>query len=240
MSISKPGNMGAIRDRVRSYLVGTRSYTVDPTLPAVVVRAPVETGLSRFINVENIPNLEDLPFIPERMRDFAFRYSTEYMPVKQWAKVYNCSVETIRGWLSHEGVRAYIAVCRFEQRMFNLAQHLTMQRNVYKTINTILNTKITADTIGPIVSMAKFVYQILHDPQGASDRAKGTLNVNIGYGSPPQVETDSPYAQEGNPYANKTIRNVTPKQLQALQSDIDELEIMYKVLGAGPGDPDAE
>ena len=126
MRTNSPALMDAIRARVRSYLVETRTYSVDPTLPAVVVRAPVETGLSRFINVDNIPNLEDLPFIPERMRDFAFRYATEYMPVKQWAKVYNVSPETIRSWLSHEGVRAYIAVCRFEQRMFNLAQHLTM------------------------------------------------------------------------------------------------------------------
>lgn len=219
--------MEQIRNRVRSYLVATRSEVIDKNSPATFVRAPVECGLSRFIEVDNIPRLEDLPFIPERMRDFSFRYSTEYKPIKVWAKEYNVSEETINKWLRHEGVRAYIAVCRYEQRMFNLAQHITIQRNVYKTINNILNTKLTADTIGPIVSMTKFMYEVLHDPRRAGDRAKGTLNVNIGFGNTPPTP-DSPYAVEGNPYASN--RNVTSKQLESLQSDIDELSILYRVI----------
>jgi len=232
---TKP-NMDAVRNRVRSYLVGTRSFDIDPNKPTAIVRAPVEVGLSRFISVDNIPRLEDLPFIPERMRDFSFRYATEYMPVKAWANVYNVDPDTIKKWLAHEGVRAYISVCRYEQRMFNLAQHLTMQRNVYKTINSILSHKVTADTIGPIVSMAKFVYQILHDPQGAGDRAKGVLNINLGYGQQ-QIPAESPYASNGNPYA-KAERDVTPKQLAAMKADIEELEILYQVLGTE--EPDAE
>lgn len=218
-----------IRSRVCRYLGEVRSGEIDIDAPVALVRAPVEAGLSKFIDVANIPKLDDLPFIPERMRDFSFRYATEYLPVKQWAREYNCTEETIQKWLRHEGVRAYIAVCRYEQRMYNLAQHVTMQKNVYKAINSILNTKITADTIGPMVSLSKFVYMILHNPQGANDSEKGTLNLNIGIGSM-QTPAGSPYSSVDNPYA-LAERDVTPKKLSELQSDLEELNILYKVLG---------
>lgn len=185
--------------------------------PTAMVLAPVEAGISRFIDVENLPSLDDLPFIPERMRDFAYRYATEYKPHKFWAKEYGVVVTTIETWLRHEGVRAYIAISRFEQRMFNLAQHVIMQRNVYKTINAILTTKITADTIGAITQMAKFVYQILVNPQEAAKPTKGMLNVNIGYPASVAPNNGNPYTQE---------RNVTPLQLEKLKEEIEELDIM--------------
>jgi len=197
--------------------------------PAVMVLAPVEAGISRFIDVSELPDLKDLPFIPERMRDFAFRYATEYKPYRFWAKEYGISARTVEAWLRHESVRAYIAICRFEQRMFNMAQHVIMQRNVYRTINTILTTKITSDTIGPIVSMAKFIYQVLINPSEAGDRAKGTLNLNIGFPT-------SPSGDNGNPYARE--RSVTPKLLESLKAEIDELDVIAEGISRHKGDGD--
>jgi len=213
--------LGKLRKRTQMYLGRVPGRRIKDDEPTVMVLAPVEAGVSQFIDVDELPDLKDLPFIPERMRDFAFRYATEYKPYRFWAKEYGVGDLTIGKWLRHEGVRAYIAVCRFEQRMFNLAQHITMQRNVYRTINAILTTKITVNTIGPIAQMARFVYQILVDPSEASDRAKGTLNVNIGLPSDPP--------DKANPYTRE--RNVTPKQLDALQVEIEELEIIAKGFG---------
>lgn len=224
-----------LRVRVDSFVSRVPIREINPNEPAAIVRAPIDAGGGKFIDVTNLPSLDDLPFIPERMRDFAFRYATEYMPMRMWAKEYNCAQGSIEKWLRHEGVRAYIAVCRYEQRMYNLAQHVTMQRNVYRTINKILNHKLTADTIGPITSMAKFVYEILHDPQTARTRAKGVFNVNIGVGnSPGSDDPDSPYATEGSPY--RAVRDVTPKQIAALEADIEELEILAKAMDKNGGD----
>lgn len=214
-----------LRDRVKDYLGQNSVQEIDPDRPTALVKAPVEVGHNTFIRVDDIPDLNNIPFIPERMRDFAFRYATEYKPNAEWAKEYGVGPVTIGTWLRNEGVKSYIALVRYEQRMYNLAQHTNMQRNVYKTINKILSdVNITADTIGPIVSMAKFVYQILHNPSDASDRAKGALNVNIGFGQNSPVterDTSNPYAQE---------RNVTPKELDKLQADIEELEILEDAL----------
>lgn len=225
-----------LRNRVDDYVSRVPVSELDIDAPASIVRAPISVGAgNRFISVDNIPDLRDLPFIPERMRDFAFRYATEYMPLTKWAQEYNCSTGRVSKWLSHEGVRAYIAVCRYEQRMYNLAQHVTMQKNVYRSINKILNTKLTGETIGPIVSLTKFVYQILHDPQGAGDRAKGVFNLQIGFGQTDNSSvSDSPYASDGNPYRVPT-RDVTPKQIAALEADIEELDILAKVLAKRHG-----
>lgn len=211
-----------LRERIKEYLGKTPAYEIDPNEPAALVRAPVQVGHSRFIDVENIPDLNNLPFVPERLRDFAFRYATEYKPYKQWGAEYGVHPETIEKWLRHEGVKAYVALSRYEQRMYNMAQHVTMQRNVNRVINKLLSeTKINGETIGPIVSLAKFVYNALNNPPEASDRAKGVFNLNIGFGQPQADPVRNPYAPE---------RNVTPKDLEQLQSDIEELEILETVL----------
>jgi len=217
-----------LRARVRAYLGRVPVAEIRDDSPTAIVLAPVEAGISQFIDVDNLPDLKDIPFIPERMRHFAFRFATEYRPQSVWAKEFGVHKHTIENWLRHEGVRSYIAITRFEQRMFNMAQHVIMQRNVYKTINEILTTKITGDTIGPIVIMAKFVYNVLTNPSEASDRAKGTLNLNIGFGDTPSGSGSNPYAQEP--------RDVTPKELAAMDAEIEELEILANVLGKNDGD----
>jgi hypothetical protein len=216
-----------LRSRMEHYLGRVPAREIKDDEPMAIVLAPVEAGISRFIDVDNLPNLNDIPFIPERMRHFSFKYATEYKSNAYWAKDFGVSTRTIDNWLRHEGVRSYIAICRFEQRMFNMAQHVILERNVYKTINKILEHKLTSDTIGPIVSMAKFVYQVITNPGEVPDRAKGTLNLNIGFGE---------HSNNGsNPYARE--RNVSPKELEALRVEIEELDIIAEALGKN-GDSD--
>ena len=126
-------------------------------------------------------------------------------------------MRTLRGWLRIPGVKALIAISRFEQRTYNLAQRTVMNNRVYETINKILATKVTADTIGPIVSMCKFVYNILNAPQDADWRDKKQFNINVGVNNSVPSPT--------NPYQNEQkIANVTPKQLAEMKRELDELE----------------
>jgi len=213
--------MDRIRKRIDTYLGTVSAIRISADAPITKVLAPVETGLSRFIDVTNIPDLNDLPFITERQRDFAFRYATEYKTAKIWAKEYNVSAVTIARWLALPGVRAYIAVARYEQRMFNLGQHLTLQRNANTTINNILKFKITADTIDSIGKMARFVYDIVNDPQSADLGLKKRLNVNIGFNQ--QINEGG---EVSNPYAQDELVNVTPKQIEDLATEVEELDIL--------------
>jgi len=64
-----------------------------------------------------ITKVEDLPFIPERIRVFAYNYALQ--PKKQrkvWAKEYGISVRAVESWLRHAGVRDYVAILRSEAR----------------------------------------------------------------------------------------------------------------------------
>jgi hypothetical protein len=213
--------MEKIRKRIDTYLGTVPTIRISDDAPITKVLAPVETGLSRFIDVTNIPDMNDLPFIPERQRDFAFRYATEYKTTRIWAKEYSVSAATITRWLQQPGVRAYIAVARYEQRMFNLGQHITLQRNTYTTINNILKFKITADTIDAIGKMARFVFNTVNDPKSADLGLKKQLNVNIGFNQ--QINDGS---EASNPYAQGELLNVTPKQIEDLTSELEELDII--------------
>lgn len=202
---------------------------IDENLPAAIVRAPMSMspgGRAGVISVDNVPSLEDLPFIPENLRDFAYRYATEYKSNPAWAKIYGVGVKTIRTWLKKEGVQALIAISRYEQRTYNVAQRSVMNNQVYTTMNNILRTKITADTIGPIVAMSKFIYKILNEPEHMAQQdasSKGVFNASININNSPGAP--SPYAQ------SQKMVNVTPRQISELRSDIDELEMMAEDFG---------
>ena len=214
--------LGTIRERIKGYIGRVPVLEISENEPASMVLAPVQAGLSRFIDIDNLPNINDLPFISERKRDFAFRYATEYKPHRIWATEYNVTKSTIEQWLAHPGVRAYIALCRYEQRTFNMAQRVSMQRLTNKTITSILNAKITGDTIGPIAIMARFMYGILNDPSSVATTSKGKFNDMAGYNTNLiEAPNDNPYAQE---------RDVTPLQLKNLQEHIEELELLSKLV----------
>ena len=73
-------------------------------------------------------------------------------------------------------------------------------------------------------------HQVLLNPGEAPDRAKGTLNLNIGF---PKGNAggngENPYAQE---------RDVTPKELAALKAEIVELDIIAESFKKKDGDGD--
>ncbi len=64
-------------------------------------------------NITKIKKTDELPFIPELLRDFAFKYAMdEYKSQKLWAGEYGVSVITIGRWLKHAGMQDYILICQ--------------------------------------------------------------------------------------------------------------------------------
>lgn len=181
---------------------------------------------SKFISIDNLPTLDKLPFISERKRDFAFRFATEYRTQKIWAKEYNVNIRTVKNWLKDPAVRSYIALARYEQRTYNMAQRVVLNRRVYQTMNEILSHKLTADTIGPIVSMVKFVHNMLDNPTGNNPHPQGQFNVNVGINNA-QTSPVSPYAQDDD---DRTV-TVTPKLLSEMKEDLAELEMVVEEFG---------
>lgn len=211
-----------LRKRIEEYKSRTEVAEIDPSQPSAIFRAPVEAGLDRFIEVQNLPKTEELPFVPERLRDFAFRYATEMKPLREWAKIYGVSLSALQKWLSHEGVRALIALTRYERRIYHMGMIIQIEKRMYSVINTILGVKVTTDNMHAVLETAKFVWKMINTPEDLGDREKGQFNINIGMG--PGMGGDG----QKNPYQS-TPRDVTPDEMEALDERIRKLKDMVRL-----------
>lgn len=68
-------------------------------------------------NITKIKKTDDLPFIPERIRDFLFRYALQCKKTREeWGSEFGVKAGTISRWLKHTGVRDYIMICQDAKR----------------------------------------------------------------------------------------------------------------------------
>ncbi len=211
--------LNALHKKLGDYLSTVEEIVIDDNAPAAIARAPVQNGLSKFVSVEDLPNLDDLPFIPERMRDFAYRYATEYMKEAQWAREYQVTRGTITKWLQHPGVRSYIALARLEKRFYTMARRSALENMVWKRLHDFMNIKITGDNAGAVARILEFAWKILNDPNAASGAERTSFNQSIYVGAPSN--------NGSNPYA-QTERDVTPKQLQELEDRMAQLRFLQQ------------
>ncbi len=57
--------------------------------------------------------LKNLPFIPSRIRKFAYQYALQCKKTREaWALEFNVKSNVIDRWLRHAGVRDYISIVR--------------------------------------------------------------------------------------------------------------------------------
>lgn len=222
MAISK-SDMKKLHDRVRRYVRRIPEIIVDDNGPPSVVRAPVETGFSSFISVDDLPDIDDLPFIPEQMRDFAYRYATEYKKMTVWAKEYGCSTSTIRRWLKNTAVQSYIALTKMEKRFYTMARRSALENMVWQRLREFLSIKITGDNSASVARILEFTYKMLYAPQELTRKETGNFNVfaySGGTAPPPHNPGPNEYASPG--------RDVTPtpKQLEELQHRLDRLKML--------------
>lgn len=216
--------MGSIEDRIRDHIANDQKIEVSENEPIAMALAPVQVGLTSYIDVSDIPDMDSLPYIPERKRDFAFRYAMEYKSVREWAAEYNVAVNTISSWLCDPKVKAYIAVTRYEKRMFTLARRIVLENRVYDRLMEFLNKPLTNDNASAMERALEFAYDILNNPQRVGGRTKGVFNQSIG-----GVSGSGTYTGP-NPYA-QTERDVTPpteKQLKTLEERIEQARLIIK------------
>ncbi len=209
----------ALHARVCLHVSKVREIVIDDNNPTAIARAPLESTFSQFVDVDNLPNVDDLPFIPERMRDFAYRYATEYKKATAWAKAYDVTVITIQKWLRHPGVKSYVALARLEKRFYTMARRSALENMVWKRLHEFMSIKITGDNAGAVARILEFSYNILHSPEALGGREKGVFNQSIYVGSGEPSNGQSPYAQGQD-------RSPSPKQLQELQKRLDRLTML--------------
>jgi hypothetical protein len=209
----------ALHTRVGVYLSNVSEIIIDDSKPAVITRVPIESTFSQFVSVDDLPNTEDLPFIPERMRDFAYRYATEFKTQQAWSKTYGVNKGTVERWLRHPGVKSYVALARLEKRFYTMARRSALENKVWARLNEFMNIKITGDNAGAVARILEFSYKILNTPEELGSREKGVFNQSIYVNTPESAEGQAAFAQP---------RDVTPnpRQLDELQKRLDRVRMM--------------
>ena len=208
-----------LNKRLGDYFSNTQIVEIDDSKPAAIVMGPVEAGINKFIDVDNLPSLDELPFISERHRDFAYRYATEYKSRKEWAKEYNVNPVTIDKWLRTDGIRTYIALARFEKRFYTMARRVSLENMVWKRIKEFLSMKVTGDNANAMARILEFSWRILNEPEEFHDRSKGVFNQQI-FMAP--SSTGNPYAQT----AQERDVTPTPRQLEDLRKRIERVSML--------------
>lgn len=176
---------------------------------SLVVRAPVASALGRLYQPEELNKLvsdpDSLPVLPERMQDFAFRYATEFKRVSEWAKVYAVHLHTIHHWLKYPGVQKWIAVLRYERRMYLQARMMHMEGLAFAALEKFLTVRITGDNADAVGKMVRYAMELLRDPSGQKRRS---MTVYLGQEPDGKVKTVGAQAEE-----------VSEEELEALENE---------------------
>lgn len=212
-----------LRDRVEVLISGDQFFEIKQTLDedenTILARIPKNMGLTQFIDLSKVMGVEDLPTIPARMQDFAFRYSSEYKPRRFWANEYGVSVGTITSWLSKKEVKAYIELCRYEQRWYTFAKRISLENKIYNRLSEFLTMKITGDNSGAVARMTEFAFRVIQGDSEASlaDRAIFNKQALGTYAKNVELESNN---------VPKIERNVTPSKelLDDVQSRLNRLK----------------
>lgn len=160
---------------------------------------------------------KELPDIPEYLRDFAFRYATEYRTHMDWARIYNRSIFTIRLWLSKPDVLIYVKMIKRERNRLMAARLDQLEKKAYQKYSELLDMPLTADTAEIIRSA---IHDILLLKQGSfpTDKRNTLIQVN----NQNQL-MDNQSLNSGA--IEKSVVNISD-----LKKDLDELKTIADIL----------
>jgi len=144
------------------------------TKPGSLVKRPNRRGLKRFPTVIKIP--DELPDLPENLREFAFRYATEYRTNLDWAHIFHQSTFTIYTWIQNPDVAGYIMKIKQERRALMAERLNELEKKAFQKLNKILDFPVTEDSIEPL---RKTIIDILTLKQGGGTTRKTDALINI-------------------------------------------------------------
>jgi hypothetical protein len=129
-------------------------------------------GLKRFPSVVEVP--ETLPDLPEGLKEFAFRYATEYRTNADWAHLFHVSTFTIYSWLGREDIAGFIAKIRQERRLLMAERLNDLEKKAFAKLSKILDFPLTEDSLEPI---RKAVLDVLTLRNGKTPSSSGSISI---------------------------------------------------------------
>jgi hypothetical protein len=143
-----------------------------------LAKRPNRRGLKRFPEVVEIP--EKLPDLPENLREFAFRYATEYRTNADWAHIFHTSTFTIYSWISRSDVAGFIAKIKQERRLLMAERLSDLEKKAYTKLNKILDFPLTQDSLEPIRKTIIDILTLTQNPNRKVDSPLISITQNQG------------------------------------------------------------
>ncbi len=205
----------SLERQTNRYIKNTTALENRCDRPPAVLSAPIDVGLSRFIAVDDIPDISKLPKLPEYKRDFAFRYATEHKKQTEWASLYSVHINIIAKWLKDPGIQTWIAVVKMERRTWMYGQRLNLERKMFTMMNSLLDMRVTADNAKEALDAVKFTHTLLDNrvnpPRTPPSAVATQVNINTGGAVPVGVEM--PVNSNGEEYTQDQIDNLKTETL---------------------------
>jgi len=143
-----------------------------------LVKRPNRRGLKRFPEVVVIP--DTLPDLPENLREFAFRYATEYRTNADWAHIFHTSTFTVYTWISRSDVAGFILKIKQERRLLMAERLSDLEKKAYHKLNKILDFPLTEDSIEPIRKAILDILNLTQNPSRKLDSPLISITQNQG------------------------------------------------------------
>jgi len=209
------------------YLKNSDEVHIDIDRPMALVKSYASPGVSKFIDVEDLPDLKKLPKLPEHKRDFSFRFATEHKSWVDWGRVYGVNPSTIRNWLKDPGVITWIAVTKMERKTWMYGQRLNLERKTFEVMNKLLDMRITVDNAKEVLDTVRFVYGVVNgEATSESPKALNTMQVQINTNAQSEASVAVPKTAEGFEYTPEMMAEVREENiyLEDLKKSILENE----------------
>lgn len=126
--------------------------------------------------------IEELPKLPERLRDFAFRYATEHRTRNEWARIFHVSVYTVDRWRKNPHVMQYYLIIRSQRQALMFERLSSLEKKAYERLSDILNMPLSSSNVDVIRRAILDVLSITQSgrlPKSDSETSGGSVNVNI-------------------------------------------------------------
>jgi hypothetical protein len=86
----------------------------------------------------------EVPDLPDKIRDFAYKYGLEHRSRKEWAELFRVTPQTIDIWRVNPKVVRFALIVKFNNENRELAQHDYMRRKAISAFEDMADTKLTA------------------------------------------------------------------------------------------------
>jgi len=159
----------------------------------------------------------ELPLLPEKYRNFAFRWATEFRTTRQWSEIFHVAPETINWWKRNPKIIRYYFIIRRKHNLLMMERMKTLENKAFQKLYEILDLPVNDKNVE---ALGKMIMRIL----GVD--VDGVLNLKF------TAEAKAASASgNGQSAAAATLKAEASISLSQLRDRIDEWELMDRMVG---------